>query len=500
MLSAFKDTIRGFLTFGTSSSLVSLIGFVLIPVYTRYLSVEDFGLLGLVNLTVSIAASIFGLGLNSAIFRSYFDCDDKSNQKKLVGTALLVASASTACLILLGTLCAEPLIAGWLFTLPGTGKYYQIAIYTGAISLLNAIPLAVYRAERQFGRFAAFNIIGALLQMILIIVLVIPLHLGLMGVVIGQLAATLVVNALLLYSIRNKVEVVLLRDEMRKLLAYGLPLVPGNVFYLFLISGSLYFIQITGDLAEAGVYNLALKIASVFSIFVITPFQLVWPPMMFSVEKTNYANRFYANMLIYALYYSVGIAIVLSVFANEIVAVVSTPAYASAAPLIGFVLFGHVLFVMQNVFNVGILLKRKTTLWSAALILETLVSAVMWLIFAPRWGLLGITMGSIIGYGFGVCLTFIFSQRFMRVAYEWKRVLFLILLFLLSIGISYIFPNSYGIFLIVLKSLLVILLLASPFLFKLWYPYEIAAMQRLYHHIAENLFSGFSPAENNGVR
>jgi len=497
VFSAFRDTLKGVLAFGVSSSLVSAVGFVLIPLYTRYLSVEEFGLLGLISLTVSVSAAIFGFGLIAAIFRSYFDYEDKASQKKLVGTALLVAGTGSAGLIVLATICAEPLIAQRIFGLPDTGRYFRIALYSGAIGLLNAIPLAVYRADRQFGRYAVFNMTAAVLQMIFIIVLVVPFHLGLAGIVTGQLLATSAVNVLLLYSVRAKMEITLLRGEVRKLLAYGLPLVPGGVFYLLLTTGSLYFVQTTEGLAEVGIFSLAVKIASVFAILVISPFQLIWPPMMFSVERSSYADRFYANMLVYALYVAIGIGMGLSVFAHEVVQIVSTPAYAPAAQLVGLLLFGHILFVIQNVFNVGIILKRKTAYWSGALVLETVVCMLMWLVLAPRWGARGIVIGSVIGYGVGAGVTLAFSRRFLRIQYEWGRALFLVVLFPLSVGISHMIPTSLGALSAVLKGLLVLLLLGCPFLVKFWHPDELSAAKQFLRQVTGRLPWRSSPAEQS---
>jgi len=494
MFSAFKDTLKGGLAFGVSSSLVSAVGFVLIPLYTRYLSMEEFGLLGLISLTVSVSVAVFGLGLSSAIFRSYFDYGDKASQKKLVGTALLVAGAGSVGLIVLATICAEPLIAQRIFNLPDTGKYFRVALYSGAIGLLNTIPLAVYRADRRFGRFAAFNFTSAALQMILIVALVVLLHLGIAGIVIGQLLATLAISVLLLYSVRTKVEIILLKSEVRKLLAYGLPLVPGNVIYLLLTTGSLYFVQATSGLAEVGVFNLAVKISSLFAIFLISPFQLVWLPMMFSVERSSYADRFYSNMLVYVLYISIGISMVLSVFAREVVQIVSTPAYASAAQLVGLLLFGHILFVVQNVFNVGIILKRKTAYWSASLALETTASILMWLALAPRWGTKGIAIGSIIGYAIGAGVTWAFSQRFLKIRYDWRRALFLAVLFPISVGISYMIPASLGSLSIILKGLLVLFMLGCPFLVKFWHPDEIAAAKQFLQQVSRRLPWWLSPA------
>lgn len=497
MFSAFKDMLRGGLAFGVSSSLVSAVGFVLIPLYTRYLSVDEFGLLGLIGLTVSVSTAIFGLGLGSAIFRSYFDYEDKANQKKLVGTALLVAVIGSAGLVVLATISAESVIAQRIFGVPGTGRYFRIALYAGAIGLLNAIPLAVYRAERQFTRFAIFNLMAAGLQAILIIVLVVPFHLGLAGIVTGQLLAISAVNILLLYSVRAKTEIALLRGEVRKLLAYGLPLVPGGVLYLLLTTGNLYFVQTTIGLAEVGVFNLAIKIASIFAILVVAPFQLVWLPMVFSVEKSSYADRFYANMLVYALYVAVGIGVGLSVFAREVVQIVSTPDYASAAQLVGLLIFGHILFVAQNIFNVGIILKRKTVYWSISLVLETIVSVLMWLVLAPYWGTRGIAAGSIIGYAVGAGTTLMFSRRFLRVHYEWRRALFLLSLFPISVGLSHMIPISLGSFSMLLKGLLVFFMLGSPFLIKFWHRDEISVAKQFLRQVSGRLPWKLSPAEQN---
>jgi O-antigen/teichoic acid export membrane protein len=496
MRSSFAETIKGALALGISSSLVTAVGFLLIPLYTRYLSVEEFGLLGLINLAVSVAVAIFGMGLNTAIFRSYFDYEDNSNKRKLVGTALIVASLASVSLVALATVASEPIIATAIFTLPETGRYFQLALYTGAITLVSAVPLAVYRANRQFGRFAIINISAAILQIVLIVLLVAVAHMETMGILIGQFTATLAINLLLLYTIRHEMELALLRGEVRKLLTYGIPLVPGSVFYLILTSGSLFFVQRTEGLAEVGTFNLATRIASVFAILIITPFQLIWPPMMFSVEKKEYSLRFYANMLVYALYVSVGLGMFLSVYAPEIIDLVASEAYASAAQLVWLLIFGHILFVAQNTLNVGIILRRKTIFWSAVLVIEALICILLWTQFAPQWGAQGIAVGSIIGYIVGVILTLLFSRRFITVNYEWKRVLYLIVLLPVTVAISNLIPSSFGVFAVItLKALLILSLLCSPFLIKFWHEDELSAARQFTQILRARLPLRLQPAD-----
>ena len=495
VFSAFKETVKGSLAFGVSASLVAAVGFLLIPVYTRYLAVEEFGLFGLISLTTSTLAAIFGLGLSTAIFRSYFDYDDIASQRKLVGTALLVAMAGSASLFLLATLTAEPLIARSIFKLPNTGRYFQIALYAGAIGLLNAVPLAVYRAKKQFGRYAFINGMVAFLQLILIIVLVVHFRLGVKGIVIAHLFAALIINAILLFSIRSSIKFVILWNEVRKLLSYGLPLLPGGVFFLLLNSGGLYFVKAAMGLSEVAILNLAIKIASIITFFVISPLQLIWPPMMFSVEKRSYAGTFYARMLVYAVYVSVGFSIILSVFSREIVRVLSTPKYEAAAPLVSVLLIGHILFVVQNVFNVGILLKRKTAYWSLAMIIETIISILGWLVLAPRLGMLGIAIGSALGFGVGAGITLVFSRKFLKINYEWRRAFIIFALYPFAFVMSLMIPASLNAISIFLKGILVLFCLGAPFLFKLWYPEEIQAIKgfirQIFNRFAKKTF--FNP-------
>lgn len=477
MFSAFKDTIKGALAFGVSSSLVTAVGFILTPLYTRCLSIEDFGIFGLVGLTMTVATAIFGMGLSPATFRSYYDYQEEEDRKRLIGTALFVAFIGCAVLLLLATLTAEPLIAGKLFRLPGRGRYFMLGLYASAVGLLNAVPLTVYRAKKLLGRFALVNGAVAFLQMVLIVVLVVFCHAGITGIVVGQLTALLFVDAVLLFSVRKDARLVVLWREVKKMLAYGLPLVPGSVFYLFLNSGSLYFAQAVMGLKEVAVLNLANKISSIFSVLVITPFQLIWIPMMFSVEKKDFAEKFYSRMLTYSVYASVCFALPISVFSHEIVRVLATPQYEGAGRLINLFLFGYILFVAQTVLNVGIILKRKTGYWSLAIFVETAFSLACWVLLAPRFGLMGIAVGSLGGYLSGVIITWLFSRQFLKISYEVRRVTVVLIIYPLSMIATSFIPSSLTVYSILLKCVVILLSLAIPLLFKMWHEDEIVTLK-----------------------
>jgi len=479
LLSAIKETVKGGLAFGISSSLMTAIGFILIPLYTHYLSLEDFGLLGLIALTASIFSAVFGLGLSSAVFRSYFDYDDEAGQNEVISTALTITLISCGILIILSVITGERIIAQKIHHLEDRGIYFQVALFTSAINLLNTIPLAVYRAQKKFARFAFFNISVALIQVVLIVSFVAILNWGIMGIILGQLIATTIICLILFFSIRSQLSITINLTEVKKLLGYGIPLIPASIFYTLLNSGGLYFVQATTGLTDVGILNLAIKIASIFSIMIIVPFQLVWPPIMFSFEKETYAKDFYASILTYSLYISGILGLLISVFSPEIVLIISSQQYMSATPLIGILVIGHILFLAQNVFNVGFMLKRKTIFWSLGIMGETIASLLMWIILVPKYGILGIAIGSALSYGIGALLVYFFSAKLIKVYYEWKRILILLLLYFLVLWLASLIPTALNTIATVQKTSLLLGYISIPFFFKFWRKEEIAAVRTL---------------------
>jgi len=59
--------------YGFGVLISQLIGFFLLLLYTRYLTPSDYGVLEIFGVTQGILSIIFVMGLNSALFMSYFN-------------------------------------------------------------------------------------------------------------------------------------------------------------------------------------------------------------------------------------------------------------------------------------------------------------------------------------------------------------------------------------------------------------------------------------------
>ena len=90
MLSKFKELAKHSLSFGIGEILTTSVGIILIPVYTRELNPDEYGVLSLLLITFTFLSTISVLGLNSALVRSYYDYKDEKDRRRMAGTATLI--------------------------------------------------------------------------------------------------------------------------------------------------------------------------------------------------------------------------------------------------------------------------------------------------------------------------------------------------------------------------------------------------------------------------
>ena len=88
--------------YGIGAVVSRLVGFVMLPVYTRYLTAADYGILELITITNSVVGILISIGMAYAIIRFYYNYDDIEYRNIVISTSaiLYVISALLAALIL----------------------------------------------------------------------------------------------------------------------------------------------------------------------------------------------------------------------------------------------------------------------------------------------------------------------------------------------------------------------------------------------------------------
>src|SRR5215470_12947156 len=88
MFDKIKQLIGHVVIYGFGNAGTRVVGFLLIPVYSRFLSPADYGVLALVGMFGQILYAVMNMGQSSALFRTYFAHDDPKEYDTVITTSL----------------------------------------------------------------------------------------------------------------------------------------------------------------------------------------------------------------------------------------------------------------------------------------------------------------------------------------------------------------------------------------------------------------------------
>nr|HMQ52991.1 hypothetical protein [Anaerolineae bacterium] len=90
------------LTYGVGQVLNRFISFLLLPVFTAYLTPSDYGVISILGLMILVLTPTFSLGFGTATGVCYFEGDDRSRKSSTIWTAFLILLISVSVLAILG--------------------------------------------------------------------------------------------------------------------------------------------------------------------------------------------------------------------------------------------------------------------------------------------------------------------------------------------------------------------------------------------------------------
>ncbi|MDP2960845.1 MAG: oligosaccharide flippase family protein, partial [candidate division Zixibacteria bacterium] len=202
MYKTFKTITKHTAIYSTADLLAKAVGFFLLPIYTRYLSPADYGILELLSVSLTIIMIFVQQGMQTSFFRAYsFDYKDKKEeQKEVVSTSYLYLLLSS--FILLGALFFfSRQINNLLFQSKDYTTLVQLVLVTAFFHTISAITFQLFRAKLQSVKFSLVSILRFLINVFFNIYFILKLKMGLTGVIYGNLYTSILISILTFFLI-----------------------------------------------------------------------------------------------------------------------------------------------------------------------------------------------------------------------------------------------------------------------------------------------------------
>lgn len=430
--------------YGVSSIVGRFLNYMLVPLYTRCISVESGGYGIVTNLYAytALLLVILTFGMETTLFR--YANDEREQPDTVFSTAMAVVGALTALFLLLVFGLIGPI--GELIHYADHHEYIQIMAVVVALDALQAMPFSYLRFQKRPIRFAALKLlfIGLNIGLNLLYYVVLgkdtPIYVFMLNLVCTGFITFLFVPDLL--KIRWHFDGALLR----RMLSYSWPvLVLGIAGILNQVADKILFPLVYPDAAQAnvqlGIYGGCVKIAMIMAM-ITQAFRYAYEPIVFAKSKDSDKNDYYATAMKYFLVFTL-LAFLCVVGWMPVLQYILGTGYREGLGVVPIVMAAEIM--MGVYFNLSFWYKLidKTIYGAWFSLAGCLVLLAVNIVFIPQYGYWACAWGGVAGYGTAMVLSYVVGQQKNPIAYPMKEIGAYVLLTAVLYALMSVQPASW---------------------------------------------------------
>ena len=443
--------------YGLSTILARMINFFFVPIYTRILTVGEYGSYSEIMSYIAVLQVVLVLGLETGCFRFANKVDVPS---KPFGTAL--ATVFGVSLLFFAVMW---IFSGSIADLMGYGGYGRMIIYTGGILALDSVTAILFarlRFQQMAFKFAVFKTIKILSELgfNLLLFFVVPGYLAAhpesvlldfipatadFSYIIFAVFLSCVVCTLLFIPDIFKMKVKFDKGLWKQMLVYSIPLMvaglPGIVnesfdrilFRFFAPEGAVWR-------ADLGEYQAAVKLAVIMNLF-IQMFRYAAEPFFFARGKNK---ELLAKVMEYFTAFCVLIFLGVTLY-MDIIGLILGKDFRGALGTVPFMLISYMLLGM--LFNVSMWYKLSgETKYAINITLAGLaVTVAVNVAFMPLFSYWASVAAHVLSCLVMLLYSVWLGNRHYYIPYNWHRICRYVTVGVLLFAVSVILQNVPGI-------------------------------------------------------
>jgi len=419
--------------YGAGDIAVTAAGYLLLPLYFRVLTQEDYGALALLLVVETVAKIVFRFGLDGAFMRYYLDCDTDEARRRLGSTLVWFLLAASGTLVTLGLL-TSPWLARGLFGDLGS-RYLpalQLVLVNMFLLTFTFVPFHLMRMQKAAVTFSAFTLGRSTATFLLRIALVLWMQWGVTGLMLADLIVTAVMLPVLWPWARGVIGPVFSRDVLHTALRFGLPRLPHGLAQQALDGGNKYLLSLFFPLSSLGVYQISTTIGQAVKLF-LSAFETGWAPFYYATARQPDAKEVFRKITTYGVAVLVLLAAGLTAIAGDLVRLLTmeTPwspdAYAQARIVIPLIAIGITWQGVYLLTSIGLNLTSQTRYYPVATFAAAGVGLTSGLVLMPAFGLVGAAAAFVLSYLTLAIVAGHFARQHYPMTYETGRLVRVVL-------------------------------------------------------------------------
>jgi len=437
-----KRLVKHSTIYGIGNILTKVGAFLMVPIYTRYLTTSEYGSLELFYVTAGVLRSFLSMGIAHATLRFFFEYDDVPNRQRVIGTALL--SSGFFSLILLGVFFQfTEFFSTLFFKTPNYSYYFKLVAIMFALELSIEISTAYIRAIEYSIFYIAVCLGQLLVRIALNSYMIVILKCGVQGILVGDLIAT-AMSWVAYTAITVRFSGLCFESaKLREMLTYSYPLALASISGVIFNNADRYLLNAYSSLGTIGLYALAYRFGTALQALYTEPFTKSYGPFRFSIMKRPDAQVFYARIMTYFLLGFMFLGLGISVLSEDIIRIMASRTFWGAHSVVPIIVLASAGGGAYYLLQIGIYVRNQTKYVPIIFSVVGGINIVCNSLLIPRIHMYGAACSYLITNVVLCGVTYVVSQRFLPIKYEIMRISKMFLVAgIIYFGCAFLLPSG----------------------------------------------------------
>lgn len=399
---------------GIAQIVGTLKGLILLPILTKTLGAEFYGIWAQILITISLLLPICLLELQYAMTRFLTVEEDKNKVSKGISSIFVTVLLVAFLISLLIFILAEPLATA-VFGGAGATYFVKISAFLILLTTMDQIIFQYFISFRQMERYSGFMILEAIGEVLLIGYLVLS-GFGLFGAIVSLLFVRAFIFILGFLLVKSEITLTTPSlSVIKPYLTFTLPLIPFTLSFWMINSGDRYAIGYFMGADAVGIYSACYALGSLVGFF-YSPMALLLFPAITNLYENNKIPELKNHLkysLKFFLMFGVPSLFGLSILSKSLLRTLTTPEFIGGYMLVPIVALGVILSKSGNLFSEILVLFKRTKMMSLLYGLSALINLAMNIILVPMIGISGAAIATLITFTVQSILLYFISFKLL---------------------------------------------------------------------------------------
>ena len=405
-----------------------LLPLITLPIFTRILTTDDYGVLALGLAFAIFANGIVNFGTTLAYERNFFECaKDKKKLSQLFYSCLLFLNANFLFIAVLTFIFKENISYlftrsydyGLFFFLAFIAQYFFLTLTKNYFTFLR-------NSYRSFD-YAKYTILSSLLYFFFSLFFIVYLKTGVVGIIYSQIITGFCLFVIMSLIIFRELKFSFDKTLIIDVLKISYPLTPRIFIGVLNNQFSIYMVGLLANIGGAGVYNLAQKFSNLmFSL--TTALENVFNPKIYDFifnNKEKYSDEI-GKYITPFFYYSVLLSIVIAYSSEEFIYYLIPVNFHPAINVIYILAIYICTLFFGKIISIQFLYKKKTFIISLVSLLTLSLNIIINIPLILNFGIMGAAYGTVLASIISLGVSMNIAQRYFYIKWEWKKILLII--------------------------------------------------------------------------